>query len=428
MKARFSLIHRQLGCGVTLVADALPCFRSATVGIWTQAGSVTETAATNGISHLIEHMLFKGTEQRTAKQIAVDVDRIGGQINAFTSKEATCYYIKVMDEKLAEGIEILSDLFCCATLPPEELEREKGVVLEEIAMSNDQPDDVAMDLLAAHFFAGCPLERTILGPPENIRGFTRADLEAYMDQHYTADNVVVAVAGNFDGEQLTAALEKGLAPIRRGGRRPDYRLLEERKYDPSISFQGKEIEQVQVCIALPCCSYSDVAERHALNVLSNVLGGSMSSRLFQSIREERGLAYSVYSHPTLYRDAGMFTIYAGTMPHNAEQVSELILEELRRLRSDGVTDSELEQSKEMLKGNLILSLENSSSRMSALARNVLALGKPSTEEEMIRAIDAVDMAAVNEQIEKTIRPDNVTGAYVGTLSDEGTLRRVLRPI
>ncbi|MBD5559642.1 MAG: insulinase family protein [Clostridia bacterium] len=419
------MIHKKLDCGVTLVADALSCFRSATVGIWAQAGSVTETAADNGISHLIEHMLFKGTAKRSAKQIAVDVDRIGGQINAFTSKENTCYYIKVMDEKLAEGIEILTDLFCAPTLPPDELEREKGVVLEEIAMSNDQPDDVVMDLVAAHFFAGCSLERTILGPPDNIRRFTRSDLENYMDRRYTADNVVVAVAGNFDEHRLTEALEKGLAGVRRGGRNPDYRALEERTYAASASFQPKDIEQVQVCVALPCCSYSDRTARHALSVVSNVLGGSMSSRLFQSIREERGLAYSVYSHPMLYRDTGMFTIYAGTMPQNTQQVTELIMQELRRMREHGITPDELTQSKEMLKGSLILSLESSSSRMSALARSMLAEGRPYTEEEMIAAIDAVDMEAVARQIEETIDPDRVTGAYVGPVPNEQNLRSML---
>lgn len=419
------MILKKLDCGATLVADAPGCFRSATVGIWAQAGSVTETAADNGISHLIEHMLFKGTAHRSAKQIAVDVDSIGGQINAFTSKENTCFYIRVMDEKLPEGIEILTDLFCNATLPAEELEREKGVVLEEIAMSSDQPDDVAMDLMAEHFFAGCSLERTILGPPDNIRRFTRSDLERYMDRRYTADSVVVAVAGSFDEQKLTAALEQGLSGLRRGGESPDYRRLEERTYGRSASFKTKDIEQEQVCVAMPCCSYSDRAERHALSVVSNVLGGSMSSRLFQSIREERGLAYSVYSHPMLYRDTGMFTVYAGTMPQNTEQVTELIMQELQKLRRDGITEAEFVQSKEMLKGSLILSLESSSSRMSALAKNVLAEGRIYTEEEMIQAIEDVTMAAVNEQIEKTINPDRVTGAYVGPALDEATVRGAL---
>lgn len=420
------MIQRKLSCGVTLAAEQLPGFRSVTVGIWTGAGSVTETAEENGISHLIEHMLFKGTSHRTAKEIAQDVDRIGGQINAFTSKEATCYYIKVMDEKLEQGIEILTDLFCNALLSREELEREKGVVLEEIAMSNDQPDDVVMDLIASRFFQGCPLERTILGPPENIRRFAPEDLRAYMDRYYAPENIVVAAAGNFDEDALCGALERGLERVgERAEKCPDFAALETFAYEPKTAFQEKDIEQVQICLGLPCCSFRDRRKRSALNVMGNILGGSMSSRLFQRVREEKGLAYSIYSQPMYYRDAGMFTIYAGTMPQNAEEVTGLILEELEKLRRSGVTRAEFEQSKQMLKGNYILSLEASSSRMSQLARNVLVMGRPYSEEEMIRAIEQVTMEEVAGQIEEVIQPALLSGAFVGRASDGDAFRRIL---
>ena len=193
-----TFVDEMLECGVRLIGERLPNFHSVTAGIWVGAGSVTETKEENGISHLIEHMFFKGTEKRSAKQISVDVDNIGGQINAFTSKECTCYYIKVIDEKLGEGLEILTDLFCNATLLPEELDKERNVVLEEIAMSNDNPEDAAMDLISSTYFDGCSLSKTILGPAENIRRFTRDDLKSYMYRYYTASNIVVAVAGNFD--------------------------------------------------------------------------------------------------------------------------------------------------------------------------------------------------------------------------------------
>lgn len=420
------MIRKQLDCGVTLAAEQLDGFRSVTVGIWTGAGSVTETGDDNGISHLIEHMLFKGTTRRSAKQIAQDVDRIGAQINAFTSKEATCYYIRVMDEKLEQGIEILTDLFCDALLQEEELEREKGVVLEEIAMSNDQPDDVVMDLIARCFFEGCSLERTILGPPDNIRRFTPDDLRRYMQRYYTPGNIVVAAAGNFDEKVLTEALGRGLATVRsRGEHIPDFPALETFSYAPHTAFQEKDIEQVQICLGLPCCSFRDRKERSALNVVSNILGGSMSSRLFQKIREEKGLAYSIYAQPMYYRNTGMFSVYAGTMPQNAGEVTALILEELQKMRKDGITHEEFQQSKEMLKGNYLLSLESSSSRMSQLARNVLIMDRLYTEEEMIAAIEEVTMEDAREQIEKTIRPEQISAAFVGKTEEEAPFRELL---
>ncbi len=418
-------IQKRLKSGITLVAEPLPNFHSVTVGIWVGAGSVTETPQENGISHLIEHMLFKGTEKRSAKQIAIDVDNIGGQINAFTSKEATCYYIKAIDEKMEEGIEILTDLFCNATLDAAELEKEKGVVLEEIAMSNDNPEDVAMELISSTFFKGCSLEKTILGPPENIRSFYRDDLIAYMDKYYTAENIVVAVAGNFDERCLTDCLDRYLCKTnRRPLCVPAFADCAGFSYQKGFEVAVREIEQVHVCMGMPSGSLKD-ADKYALNVLNNVIGGSMSSRLFQKIREEMGMAYSVFTHPVMYRDTGMYSVYAGTMAQNALTVTELILEELHKVVSMGITNEEFLQSKEQLKGNLVLSLESTSAKMNAIGKAKILTGNVYSDEEVLAFVDAVTYDDIHRVIKTTIRPENMTATYVGNIADVQALKKTV---
>jgi len=417
------LINKKLDSGVTLVGEKLSNFHSVTMGIWVGAGSVTETPQENGISHLIEHMLFKGTEKRSAKQIAVDVDNIGGQINAFTSKEATCYYIKTIDEKIEDGVEILTDLFCNATLDEAELEKEKGVVLEEIAMSNDTPEDVAMDLIASTFFRGCSLEKTILGPPENIRSYTRDDLKKYISRHYTADNIVVSVAGNFDEARLTEHLNSHLALGRR--EKSDTGFADCSGFENVKGFETveKDIEQVHVCMGMP--SYDIKSEkRFALNTLNNIIGGSMSSRLFQKIREEMGMAYTVYSHPVMYRDTGMFSLYAGTTAQNTMDVAEIMVEELSGIAENGITKTEFEQSREQLKGNLILSLESTSAKMNSIGKSMTLTGKVYTDEEVVKMVENVTMDDIDEVIKEVIDPANITATYVGKINDAEALRKV----
>lgn len=410
------MIERKLNNGITVVGQKFPFLRSATIGIWAGAGSASETPSENGLSHFIEHMLFKGTDRRSAKQISVDVDNIGGQMNAMTSKESTCYYIRVMDENLPEAVDILTDIFSNSVLPPDELEKERGVVLEEIAMSRDMLDDLVVDNLARNFFGDTSLGRTILGPAENIRGFSRDDLMNYMARHYTPENIVVAIAGNFDEERTIDQLNESLSDV---GSRPVHIAPKAAPDDFStarpFSYVQKEAEQTHMSFGFPATSLApeDEKSRYALEVLNNIIGGSMSSRLFQKIREEKGMAYSVYSHPALYKHTGMFEVYAGTMPQNAEVVTQMILEELSRLRKDGVTREEFEQSKRMLKGHLVLQMESTSSRMVSLGRTWLAQKRVRTQDELLKLIDDVTFEEVSDQIGGVTDIDKMSAAYVG---------------
>ncbi|MEG2574559.1 MAG: pitrilysin family protein [Christensenella sp.] len=422
-----TFINETLECGARLVAEKLPNFHSVTAGIWVGAGSVTETEEENGISHLIEHMLFKGTEKRTSKQIAVDVDNIGGQINAFTSKECTCYYIKMIDEKLEQGMEILTDLFCNATLPDAELEKERNVVLEEIAMSNDTPEDVAMELISSTYFSGCSLEKTILGPAENIRRFMRRDMVSYMNRYYTASNIIVAVAGNFDEQELKDCLNRLFGKLNRN-------TLNVPSFADCTSFApkgdrfetiDKDIEQVHLCMGMPGIDAHD-KRKYALDIANNVIGGSMSSRLFQKIREEMGMAYSVFTYPALYRNAGMYGVYAGTMASNAEQVAEMILKELKRVKNDGITKEEFMQSREQSKGNMILSLESTSSKMSSIGKAMILTGNVYSDEEALRFMDEVRYEDLRDVLDTCLDFNKLTVTCVGTIPDKQKLHQIVR--
>lgn len=420
------MIERTLDNGVKLVGQPLPNMRSVTVGIWTAAGSVTETPEENGISHFIEHMLFKGTENRSARQISMDVDSIGGQINAFTSKEATCYYIRVIDEKLGDGIDILTDLFCNSSIPAEELEKERGVVLEEIAMSRDMLDDLVMDMLAGVYFGDTAMGRTILGPEENIKRFSRDDLLAYLQKMYTAKNMVVSVAGNFDEDRLMHLLNENMSTVRTGAPQiPKSADMTGYRAKPGFAYFEKDAEQMHVSLGFPGVAVDSDRARYALDVLSNIIGGSMSSRLFQRIREEMGMAYSVYSHSSVYRNTGMFDIYAGTTPRNIEDVTKLILEELDKVRAHGVTEEEIAQSKQMLKGHIMLQLESTGGRMSSIGRSWLLRGKLRSDDEVLQMIDDVTMADVNAQIEIVTDPAQMSAAFVGPGGDGESLREII---
>ena len=402
---------KHLSCGIEVIAEKLDNFRSCTIGVWVRAGSTTETEEENGVSHFIEHMLFKGTEKRSAKQIAIDTDNIGGQVNAFTSKECTCYYIKAIDEKLEAAVELLSDIFLHATIDGEELEKERGVILEEIAMYNDTPDEVAHEIVSSAFFTGTPLQKTILGPAENIRRFTREDLLAYKQKHYGVNNIVIAVAGHFDEQQLFDLLERyfctdclqKVSPVLQ-----DLSSFTPQKHEVSAF---RDIEQAHLCISLPGFSLKD-NRRYALSILNNLIGGSMSSLLFQSVREERGLAYSVYSYPSSYATTGMFTVYAGTTLQNLGTVEQVIRTEMQKLRREKVTSGVFEQNKEQLKGSYVLALESTSARMNSIGKAVLLTGEVKTDDEVLALIDRVKIEECNALLEELCDFDVATTAVV----------------
>lgn len=404
---------RTLDNGIRVVAEKMPHLRSVAVGIWFGAGSVREKDFENGISHFIEHMLFKGTNKRTAKQIAAEMDAIGGQLNAFTSKECTCYYARVMDERIETAMDILSDLVCNSQLDSQEMQKEKGVVLEEIAMVEDTPEDLVHELLSESFFAGHPLARPVLGPAQNVAGFTRGDLQDYMRRYYSADNMVVSIAGNFDMDRAMALIDKYLGDMQKGKAHTfDFPAHENGSAD---STKEKDTEQIHLCLGFPGFA-QDTPQTYSLNVLNNVFGGSMSSWLFQSIREERGMAYSIYSYPSAYSATGLFEIYLGTKPANAEEAYSVILQQIDLLKKQGISEEEFSQGKEQLKASYILGQESSASRMISLGKSELLLGKTFSEQEMLEKIEAVDMQSVRDIVPVVFDEAKMCRAMVGKIS------------
>lgn len=387
-----------LSNGLRVVAEYIPHFPSVSVGLWIGAGSMYETVEENGLSHFVEHMLFKSTENRTTKEIAVEMDALGGHVNAFTSKECTCYYAKVIAEHLPRAMDLLSDLLLHAKMEEEDFEKERGVILEEIAMCEDTPEDLVYDLLAEAYFGEHALSRPILGTAEQIASVTREALMTYRRKHYRPDNTVLAIAGKFDLEQFKAMAEQMLggwtapkedaAPM---GDAPCLGLVKTKK---------KDIEQVHMCLAYPGVAQEDDA-LYALSVMNNLFGGGMSSRLFQRIREEMGAAYSVYSFPSTYANCGMFQIYAGTSPETAQLVADELHAQIRALVDGGVTDEEFDMAKEQLKVSYVLGLESSSSRMSSIGRSKLLRGVAIDPQSVVDKIEAVTKADVEAIISKT---------------------------
>lgn len=384
--------------GLTIIGERLDHFRSVSVGVWIGAGALYERPEENGMSHFLEHMLFKGTETRTARDIAEQTDAVGAQINAFTSKECTCYYMKVIDEHIELALDMLSDMVLNARLAPEELEREKGVIIEEIGMNEDSPEDVAFDMLARAMFGEHPLGMTVLGPAENIRAFERADMADYRARMYRPQNAVLALAGHYDWARVVELAGRMFGKWGAQGE-PAQAQRCELKYDALR--RDKDIEQVQICLGAQGVA-QDSPDIYALSIFNNLFGGAMSSRLFQRIREEQGQAYSVYSYPSSYRDCGTLSIYAGTSPEHARSVLEALRDEIDRALDGGASEREFAQSREQLKGAYILGLESASSRMSALGRRMLLLGDTASEDQVISRINAVTLDDVNRVMRKSL--------------------------
>lgn len=383
-----------LSNGLRVVMERIPTGRSVSFGIWVKAGSRNETPENNGISHFIEHMLFKGTERFSAKLIAEQFDAIGGNVNAFTSKEYTCYYAKVLDEHLPIAVDVLSDMFFNSVMDPEELAKEKNVVLEEIAMCEDTPDDYVHDLMSMAAYGDHPLAYTILGSKERLLAMTPEDLRAYMSSHYTIENTVISVAGNI-GDEVVELLERHFGHFGNRGTAP---VLCEPSFQGELLFHRKKTEQNHICLSLPGVK-SGGELQYAMVLLNNAFGGGMSSRLFQEIREKRGLAYSVYSYHSAHADSGLFTVYAGTAPKQTKDVLQLTKEMLHELAERGLSEDELRKGKEQMKGSLILSLESTSSRMNRIGKNELMLGRHDTLDDMIAKIQRVSMEDMNRLLD-----------------------------
>nr|WP_306812876.1 pitrilysin family protein [Paenibacillus soyae] len=405
--------------GLRVVVEYIPTVRSVSFGIWVKTGSRNETKDNNGISHFIEHMLFKGTEKRTAKDIADLFDGIGGNVNAFTAKEYTCYFAKVLDEHLPLAVDALSDMFFNSQFDKTELAKEKNVILEEIAMYEDTPDDKVHDEASRASYGDHPLAYSILGLKDRLEAMGPDTLRGYMKERYTIENTVVSVAGNVEESKLLELLEEHFGGF---SVHSDPVQTESPIFQGEYIFYKKKTEQNHICMTFPGCSNRD-QKLYAMVLLNNALGGGMSSRLFQEIREKRGLAYSVYSYHTGYADSGLFTVYAGTAPKQTKDVLDLTLEQIHELSVKGLAEEELHRGKEQLKGSLILSLESTSSRMNRIGKNELMIGHHYTLDELLKRIDSVTMDDIREVTNRMLSVPFAVAMVGSTDKDAAKVRR-----
>jgi predicted Zn-dependent peptidase len=381
------VVREVLGNGLRLITETMPHVRSVTLGVWLTRGSRHETDERGGIAHFVEHMLFKGTDTRTAEDIAQAIDSIGGQLDAFTAKEYASYYIKVLDEHVPLAVDLLTDIVRRPAFAADEIEREKKVILEEIKMVEDTPDDLVHELFTQHFWEGHPLARPILGSRETVEALNRDTLMGYFGGAYVAPNIVISAAGNLDHARVRDLVQGAFGDLSSSGE-----LLGESppRVSPQVVTRTKDLEQSHICLGTNSYPQSH-ADRYVSYILNTVLGGSMSSRLFQNIREKRGLAYSVFSGLSAYRDAGNITIYAGCANEAVGEVVDLCVEELKGLKRAPVADSELRRAKDHLKGSLMLSLENTASRMSHLARQEIYFERHFGLDETLAGVEAVSV-------------------------------------
>ncbi len=399
--------------GVRVITESMPAVRSASIGIWADVGSSSERTEQRGISHLVEHMLFKGTQTRSAREIAEVMDGVGGNLNAFTDKEATCYYAKVMDRHVSLALDVLSDMFLRSLFDAEELSKEQKVVLEEIKMYDDSPDELIHDLFIQTMWRGANLGDPTIGFASTVTHITPADLFAHLHAHYRPNAVVVTAAGNVNHDEFVALVEQRFAGF--GGSCP-LPKPESPHTSPDTLFRQKDSEQAYVVLGSRGLAAVD-ERRYALSVLDTILGGGMSSRLFQEIREKRGLVYTVYTFQASYRAAGLFGVYAGTSPENVQRCIDVIGEQIDLVRHQPVGEAELHLAKEHIKGGLTLSLESSSSRMIRLGRNEFAYGRVIPTEEIEARVDAVTADEIRSLADELLAPANLGLCILGPVDE-----------
>ena len=411
-----------VGDGIRVLCERMESVRSAVVGVWVGAGSRYERPERLGISHFIEHMLFKGTRRRTARAIAEEIDYVGGHINAFTSKDCTCFYTKTLDSHVGLGADILSDIILHSKLAKKDVDLERNVVLEEINMYEDSPDELVHDLLAETVWKGGPLGYPILGRPETLARIDSGAIRAYMAGKYVPRNVVISVAGCYDEKELRGALEKGfknLGGAKKGGASAGFDsasgdINSAVEYSAGSCVRQKDTEQVHLCVGFDGIELGDDTV-YALQLVNCIFGGGMSSVLFQKIREELGLVYSIYSYITAYRRAGLFTIYAGMQSEQAARVYQMIADELWKFARSGMTEDLLKRAKEQFKGGYVMGLESPNARMSALGKSELLLGYVNTPDEIVAKIDAVTLDDAYGAMQKVFVPEKLALAAVGRI-------------
>jgi predicted Zn-dependent peptidase len=398
--------------GLVVITERMPHVRSVSVGIWIRTGSRREPSNLNGISHFIEHMVFKGTERRSAEEIARAVDSVGGMLDAFTAKEMICFNAKVLDEHLSIAFDVLADLVRRPRFAKEDIAKEKQVVLEEIKMDRDNPDYLVHEIFTQSFWRGHALGKPILGTRETVKRFTRESLLACFRPWYAPNNTVITAAGHMEHAQVMELVRREFGELAPGEKdRPETAPQPQARITTKTK---RDLEQVHICLGVPSFPVAD-NRRFALALFNNILGGGMASRLFQNIREKQGLAYAVFSDLSPYRDAGLLSIYAGTARETAGRLLRSVAEEFRNLKQQPVTKEELRRAKDHLKGSLLLSLESTNVRMSNLAREEIYFGRFFTLDEVLRATESVTREHVQEIAQELLRPEQIGVTVLGNL-------------
>jgi predicted Zn-dependent peptidase len=419
-----NLRRTRLPNGLLVLTESIPHVRSVSMGVWVNSGSRDEPLAINGISHFVEHMVFKGTTSRSAQQFAREADSIGGNFDAFTGKEGICFTVKVLDEHVPHALDLLSDLVLHPTFTADDITREQGVILEEIKMDEDNPDYLVHETFTQNFWKGHALGRPILGTARTVRAFDQQTVLNFYASRFTPRNMVFSAAGNLDHDVFVAQVAEHFASLAAAGAAEPDRIAAPAA-TPHITLRSKKsLEQVQLCIGVTAPPVNS-PQRFSIYLLNSMLGGGMSSRLFQSVREERGLAYSIYSETSPFRDTGLLAIYAGTSTEKTAEVLKLTVEELARMKSTPVSDAELKRAKDQLKSNIVLGLESSSSRMSNLARQEIYYGRFFSPEEIVAEVDAVTPADVQALARDLFQPDSIAITALGNLGDLAITRESL---
>lgn len=405
--------------GIQLLTEDIPHVRSLAVGVWINVGSRDEGDEVAGISHFIEHLMFKGTEKRTAKQIAEALDAVGGQLNAFTTKEYTCYYARVLDEHLELALDILSDMLFSSKFDVPDIDRERNVIIEEIKMYEDTPDELVHDVFASTIWQMHPLGRPIIGHADVIKQLDRDTFLGYLNKYYVPGNIVISLAGNIDHELAAGKITSYFGGL---GGDLSHRSMDLPSPRKEVFCRTKDTEQVHLCLGTPGMPL-DHDQIYTFQLVNTILGGGLSSRLFQEIREQRGLVYSIYSYHSSYYDTGIFCVYAGLSKENVSPALELIFKEIKDIRDNGVTDQELRRAKDQLKGNLLLSLENVNTRMSRLGKSQMYLGKVVSPEEIVQRIEKVSGQDIKNLARERFIPREFAIASVGPWDDCSLLER-----
>lgn len=410
--------------GVRIITEEIDYVRSVSVGLWVGAGSRDEKEGYEGISHFIEHMFFKGTKNRTARDLAESLEAVGGQLNAFTTKECTCFYAKVLDEDMDLAIDVLNDMFFESLFDENEIEKEKKVVIEEIKMYEDSPDEIIHDIFSEQVWNDHPLGRPILGSEESIRNLSREKILNYMAQHYAPDNLVIALAGKLKHEDILKKIAPIYGEFKRGGRR----VLEGTPTGHQVhKMITKDTEQMHLVLGVPGLGQDD-EDMYPMHIVNSILGGGLSSRLFQEIREQRGMAYSVFSYHSTYVDTGLFAIYAGTTPANSTEVVECILAEVLDIKNKGITTEELERTKAQIKGGLYLGLESAGSRMSRLGKTELTYNRVISPEEVVEKLERVTLEDIKRVIHRLWKKDKLSLVMMGPSGHEVDLEALFKKV